>query len=94
MLLIHLSSSSISISITEGVSSSKIGLELDSKKLIESDVWCIGCHLQGAVHVGSEQEALDLESDTPGLPLCVCVCPIQKHQALYEMRQTLKQTHL
>lgn len=32
MLFIHLSSSSISISITEGVSSSKIGLDIGGKK--------------------------------------------------------------
>ena len=34
MLFIHLSSSSISISITEGVSSSKIGLERESQELV------------------------------------------------------------
>ena len=34
MLFIHLSSSSISISITEGVSSSKIGLERENKELV------------------------------------------------------------
>ena len=62
MLFIHLSSSSISISITEGVSSSKMGLEREQK---QKGVWCAESHFGKAQNVDCGKGELDLVCDTP-----------------------------
>lgn len=75
MLFIHLSSSSISISMTEGVSSSKIGLEREQKSCWKKkEKWCAARRML----------PVRMRHVIPCLPYWgrLSVCPIQVNQTL------------